>query len=196
MVFSHKQKLILFSAISLVVLILFTYLAVLPLFNKVRAISQEYLDSKNSLAEINQRESLFRELETDYQARQADLESIEGIFLSQKEIVGFISTLEELAAQSENVFEIKTAGLYIVTEENEQSFLTLRISLWGDFSSLLEILAGLEDSPYPPYRLIEIDNLTIRRVEKKDPLGIRAGLSALLEQGGLETIIGIKVYIQ
>ena len=192
---SRKQKLIIFSAVSLVVLILFVYLVAWPLFNKVKDISQEYLDSKKNLAEVDQRESLFRELETDYQAKQDDLESIEGIFLDQKDTVGFISTLEMIAAQTGNIFEIKTAGSYIAPNEDEESFLTLRISLWGDFSSLLEFLASIENSPYPPYRLIEIDSLTIGRLGERGSSAI-TDLSALLKQSDLETIIGIKIYIQ
>ena len=188
MILSRQQKLILLVAISLVLLVVFVRWAALPLVYKVKAASQEYLAGQESLAKLDQRELLFEELEKDYQAKQDDLADIEGIFLDSQEAVGFISTLETIAVQTGNVFEIKTAGSFIASNEDEESHLTLRISLWGDFSDILVFLANLEDSPYPPYRLIEIESLTMRRLDKQ---GLEQGTT-----GELEVIISIKIYTQ
>ncbi len=142
------------------------------------------LAGQESLARLDQREILFKELEKDYQEKQDALADIEGIFLKLQEAVGFISTLETIAAQTGNIFEIKTAGSFTASNENEESYLTLCISLWGNFSNILAFLANLEDSPYPPYRLIEIENLTMRRLDKQGA------------EGDLEVVISIKIYTQ
>lgn len=191
--FSRQQKLIIFLALSLVVLILFVRLVILPLVNKVRDASQEYLAGQASLVELSYKESLLKELEKDYQEKQADLAKIEGVFLGSNEAVGFISDLEKIAQQTGNIFEIKTAGTSESAEAG-QSFLTLRISLWGNFNNLLSFLASLEDSPYPPYRLVEIDSLNIRRIGETGPSGLNPALTSLLSEGDLETIIGLKIY--
>ncbi len=188
MILSRQQKLILLVAISLVALVVFVRWVIFPLFDRVRVASQEYLTGQESLAKLDQRELLFKELEEDYQARQDDLADIEGIFLDEQEAVGFISTLETIAAQTGNVFEIKTAGYFTASNQDEESYLTLRISLWGNFSNILTFLANLEDSPYPPYRLIEIENLTMRGLDKE---GLEQGVA-----GELEVVVSIKIYTQ
>jgi len=66
-------------------------------------------------------------------------------------------------------------------EENREKFLSLNISLRGDFKNLLLFLSNLEDSPYPPYRLLEIDKLSINRLDDE-------------EDYRLETNLRIKVY--
>lgn len=186
-----QKKLFGSLGISLLILILFIYLIAFPLIDKIKANSQEYLDNQSILTILHQKEALFKELEKTYQEREDDLLMIEDAFLKTEEAVGFISTLENIAKETGNVFEIKTVNSFTpLPDEEGDSFLVLRISLWGGFSNLLSFIASLEDSPYPPYRLIEVDSLNIKRLGKID----LANLSYNLKIGDLETIVGIKVY--
>ncbi|MBU2472626.1 hypothetical protein KKE74_01175 [Patescibacteria group bacterium] len=188
-----QKKLFGSLGISLLILILFIYLIAFPLIDKIKANSQEYLDNQSILTVLHQKETLFKELEKTYQEREDDLLMIEDAFLKTKEAVGFISTLENIAKETGNVFEIKTVNSFTpLPDEEGDSFLVLRISLWGGFSNLLSFIASLEDSPYPPYRLIGVDSLNIKRLGKID----LANLSYNLKIGDLETIVGIKVYTQ
>ncbi len=176
-----SKKLIGSSVIALIALSLFIWLAIFPLLGKIKELSQEYLDKQEILAQLDQREALFRDLENSYEDKKEELDNIEGTLLTESETVGFISTLEDIAYTTGNDFEIRTAKSF--SEEGEEKFLSLTISLWGDFESLLVFLANLEDSPYPPYRLLEIDSLSIQRLEGDD-----------VRDGDLETIVGIKIY--
>jgi hypothetical protein len=186
-----QKKLFGSLGISLVILAFFVWLAVLPLAEKIKQLSQEYLTNRETLAKLDQREFLFKDLERNYQERQGQLSVIKGTFLAQEETVGFISTLEEIAEKTGNIFEIKTAKSFTSSSgENGETFLSLRISLWGDFESLLLFLANLEDSPYPPYRLLEIDSLSISRLSGENIDKI----SSRLREGDLETVLGIKIY--
>lgn len=186
-----QKKLISSLGIGLVLLILFIYLIAFPLIVKIKNTSQEYLNNQRILTVLHQKEIRFKELEKTYQEREDDLLMIEDTFLETEEAVGFISTLENVAQETGNVFEIKTVNSFTpLPNEEGDSFLVLRISLWGDFSSLLSFIASLEDSPYPPYRLIEVDSLNIKRLGKLD----LANVSSNLGIGDLETIVGIKVY--
>lgn len=186
-----QKKLIGFLGIGLIILILFIWLIAFPLIAKIKSASQEYLTNQKTLTALHQKEILFKELEKTYQAREDDLLMIENTFLKTKDAIGFISTLEDIAQQTNNAFEIKTVDSFTpLPEEEGDSFLVLRISLWGDFSSLLYFIASLEDSPYPPYRLIEVDNLNIKRLEKVS----LANLDYNLKIGDIETIVGIKIY--
>jgi len=183
---NSQKKLIGSLGIALVILVLFVYFIIFPLVGKIKESSQKYLINQEILAQLDQKEFLFNDLGKSYQEKQDQLSMIEGTFLKQKETVGFISDLEEIAQRTGNVFEIKTAQSH--TPRDDQTggnFLSLNISLWGDFNGLLEFLANLEDSPYPPYRLLEIDSLSIHRLEGDD-----------VKDGDLETFLGIKIYIQ
>ncbi|MBU1291984.1 hypothetical protein KKH07_00625 [Patescibacteria group bacterium] len=181
-----QKKLIGSLGIALVVLVLFIYFVISPLIGKIKESSQEYLVNREILAQLDQKEFLFNDLGKSYQEKQDQLLMIEGTFLKQEETVGFISDLEKIAKQTGNIFEIKTAQSYIPSDDEiGGTFLSLNISLWGDFNDLLEFLANLEDSPYPPYRLLEIDSLSINRLEDDD-----------FNDGDLETILGIKIYTQ
>jgi len=186
-----QKKLISSLGIGLILLILFIYLIAFPLIDKIKTTSQEYLNNQRILTTLNQKEVLFKELEKTYQEREDDLLMIENIFIKTEEVVGLISTLEDIAQKTGNVFEIKTVNSFTpLPDEEGDSFIVLRISLWGDFSSLLSFIANLEDNPYPPYRLIEVDSLNIKRLGILD----LAYLSSNLKIGDLETIVGIKIY--
>ena len=190
MILSPQKKLILSFCSGLIVLLLFIWLAIYPLVDKVRTVSQEYLSNQEILNKLDQRESLAKELEESYQERKVDLEAIARVLLGSEEIVGFISNMETIAQKTDNYFEIKAVSPYTPLTEEEKAFLNFRIFLWGDFPGLLSFLANLEDSPYPPYRLVEIDNLTIRKLT-------RASLAQFdLKESDLETILDVKIYTQ
>ena len=186
-----QKKLISSLGIGLILLILFIYLIAFPLIIKIKTTSQEYLNNQMILTALHQKETLFRELEKTHQEREDDLLIIEDTFLKTEEAVGFILTLEDIAKQTGNTFEIKTVNSFTpLPDEEGDSFLVLRISLWGGFSNLLSFIASLEDSPYPPYRLIEVDSLNIKRLGKID----LANLNSNLKIGDIETIVGIKIF--
>lgn len=187
-----QKKLILFTCLGLISLFLLGWLGIFPLFNKIKGLSQEYLSNQEILIRLNQRESLAKELQNDYQEREADLTEIARVFLSSEEMVGFISNMETVAQRTDNFFEIKAISPYTPLTDKEKPFLNFQISLWGDFSSLLLFLANLENNPYPPYRLVEIENLIIRRLAAKDLVRF----DFPLEEGDLETILSIRIYTQ
>jgi len=187
-----QRKLILFTCLGLISLFLLGWLGIFPLFNKIKGLSQEYLSNQEILIRLNQRESLAKELQNDYQEREADLTEIARVFLSSEEMVGFISNMETVAQRTDNFFEIEAISPYIPLTDEERPFLNFQISLWGDFSSLLLFLANLENNPYPPYRLVEIENLIIRRLAAKDLVRF----DFPLEEGDLETILSIRIYTQ
>ena len=192
MMLSLQKKLILFLGLGLIGLFLFGWLGAFPLFNKIKDLSQEYLSNQEILIKLNQRESIAKELQSDYQEREADLIEIAKVFLSSEEVVGFISNMETVAEQTDNFFEIKAISPYIPLTGEERPFLNFQISLWGDFSSLLLFLANLENSPYPPYRLVEIESLAIKKMGERS----LDRFDFTLKEGDLETVLSVKIYTQ
>lgn len=180
MTLSPQRKLILSFFLGLIALTLFVWLVAYPLVDKIRTASQEYLSNQETLNKLDQRELLAKELEKSYQDRKTDLEAIAKAFLKPEETVGFISNLETIARETNNSFEIKAVSPSSPLTEEGNPSLNFRISLWGDFPDLLHFLANLENSPYPPYRLVEIKNLSVGK----------------LREGGLETVLDVKIYTQ
>lgn len=186
-----KKKIISFIAFGLAVLGLVFALIVYPLINKIAEASQKYRSNREILDSFNKRESLARELKKDFQQQQSNLSKIDGILLVPEETVGFISTLEAIAEETGNILEIKTASPSDSSDKTE-SFLFLRATIRGDFAGLLYFIAKIEDSPYPPYRLIKVDNLNIRKLTKID----LSRLESEIEERDLESNIEIKIYLQ
>lgn len=183
------KKIIFLAVSTLVVLGLIFALAVYPLINKIADSSQEYLSNKEILRGFDKKESLAKKLQKHLQENQNNLLRIDGALLGDEEIISFISTIEGIAAETGNAFEIKAANLSVLLDEKEP-FLSLRAVIQGDFSGLVNFIANLENSPYPPYRLTEIEGLNINRLSG-------ANLNYLnpeLEEGDLETNLEIKIY--
>lgn len=185
---SIQKKIIIGVSLSLLVLILYSVFGVFPFLKKISDLSGDYVESKKKVAELDKRRSLFKELEANYNKNKKSLLKIEGALLKQKETVGLVSTLENIAEQSGNEMQINRAQPYIPSEKEKDKlpYLDLAMELSGSFNSLLTFLAYLEDSPYPPYRLIEIENLQIHKIKKKE--------SEATGSDELKATLKIKVY--
>jgi len=57
---------------------------------------------------------------------------------------------------------------------------------------MLDFMSNLENNPYPPYRLIEIESLNIKRLGEKSLVRLERDLPI----GDLETVLEIKIYVQ
>jgi len=170
--FSAQKKIYFSFGGVLVILVLFVWLAYLPLIRRIKNLSQEYLDNQRVLSQLDQGRISFKELDREYSHDKDNLDLINNVFLKEDDAVDFIKTLEDLTQETGNTYEIKTVS-------SEDSSLMLRFSLLGDFSNILLFLAHLENTPYPPYRLIKVDNFSIDQMEES-----------------LEAIVGVKIYTQ
>lgn len=189
MIISAQKKILLHLIVVLAVLLALIWLAVVPLMMKIREASANYGRNKEILLKLDQQEILVKNIEMGYQDKREGLKNIEDIFLGPEETVGFIYALEKLAQETNNVFEIKTVSPFNPQKQEESAFIGFRISLWGDYNGLLRFVAGLENTPYPPYRLVEIEGLNVRRLS--DSLTKQ---DVVLSAGDIETVLNIKIF--
>ena len=191
--FLIQKKFLATLIICLIIIVFFVYLIIIPLIDKIKENSEEYLSNQEILNRLDKREYVYKKLQKSYDEKNSELLVTEKILISDEETVGFIFTLEKLAEQTNNIFEIKTVSSFSPSEKKEEiPFLSLKMSLLGDFSNMLAFLSHLENNPYPPYRLIEISGVNIKRLAEKDLVNSEESL--LL--GNLETVLDIKVYTQ
>ncbi len=175
-----------------VVVALAVWLLILPIIEAVEQASEGYRENQRIIQGLDQQIILSQQLKKNYLKKESQFRSIEQAFLPESETVGFITTLEQIARQTGNDFEIKTANTVVDQNNQDQAFLSLHILLQGDFNSLLEFLANLEDSPYPPYRLTQIDRISVQRIGER---GI-SSQEVLVGPNDLETVLGIKIYLE
>ena len=191
--FLIQRKFLATLIISLIVIIFFIYLIIFPLINKIEENSEEYLSNQEIINRLDKREYMYKKLQKSYDEKNSELLVTEKILINDEETAGFIFILEKLAEQTNNVFQIKTANSFSPSENKKEiPFLSLKISLLGDFSSMLDFLSNLENNPYTPYRLIEISEINIKRLVEKNLVNLEESFSL----GDLETILNIKVYTQ
>lgn len=191
--FFIQRKLLTASIICLIIFTFFIYLIIFPLIDKIKENSQEYLSNQEIINRLDKREYMYKKLQQSYDEKNSELLVTEKILINNKETAGLILALEKLAEQTNNILEIKTADSFSASEgKEEMPFLSLRISISGDFSNMLDFLSNLEGNPYPPYRLIEVSGLTIKRLEEKNLINSEESLLP----GDLETILNIKIYTQ
>lgn len=175
------------------IFILFIALVDYPLIRKIKSASQKYLSNRQALEELYYRERLAKEVEKEYAKKQTDLVELENAFLEFGDMVGFIKDLEEIAQDTNNIIEIQTISPFDASKDEEQQFLGFRLKLTGNFLGLIRFFANLEDTPYPPYRLIEIGDVNILRLQKAS---LASHFDPRISEGDLETSIDIKVYIK
>ena len=191
--FLIQKKFLATLIICLIIIVFFVYLIIIPLIDKIKENSEEYLSNQEILNRLDKREYVYKKLQKSYDEKNSELLVTEKILISDEETVGFIFTLEKLAEQTNNIFEIKTVSSFSPSEKKEEiPFLSLKMSLFGNFSNMLAFLSHLENNPYPPYRLIEISGVNIKKLAEKDLVNSEESL--LL--GNLETVLDIKVYTQ
>ena len=191
--FLIQKKFLATLIICLIIIVFFVYLIIIPLIDKIKENSEEYLSNQEILNRLDKREYVYKKLQKSYDEKNSELLVTEKILISDEETVGFIFTLEKLAEQTNNIFEIKTVSSFSPSEKKEEiPFLSLKMSLLGDFSTMLAFLSHLENNPYPPYSLIEISGVNIKKLAEKDLVNSEESL--LL--GSLETVLDIKVYTQ
>jgi len=191
--FFIQRKLLTISIICLIIFTFFIYLIIFPLVDKIKEKSEEYLSNQEIMDRLDRREHIYKKLQQSYDEKNSELLITKKILINDEETAGFIFVLEKLAEETNNIFEIKTANLFSPSEgKKEIPFLSLKISIFGNFSNMLDFLSNLEGNPYPPYRLIEVSELSIKRLEKKSLTNLEESLSV----GDLETILDIKVYTQ
>lgn len=192
MILPGQKKLFALTALGLMIFVLFVWFFIWPLINKIRTISQEYFFNQGILLGLSKRSLAAKDLEASYKEKRDDLSKIERAFLPREETVGFITTLESIAAQTNNIFEIQFSQPAAKDLKEKVSFLNFRISLKGGFNDLISFIAHLENNPYPPYRLIDLEDLNIRRLAENDSTVSDAGLTA----GNIQSVLNIKVYTE
>lgn len=136
---NSQIKIVITSAIVVIVLMLVGFFFVFPLLNKISDSSEDFLRTKNELVRVEQASEdlsrLTRELEN-----YKDLEgNIQKSLISQERLVSFFTLLEGMARQLTLNY-----NLQLITS-NDSSQMSFQINLSGSFNEVAAFISGLEN---------------------------------------------------
>ncbi|MCK4781781.1 hypothetical protein KAS79_02535 [Candidatus Parcubacteria bacterium] len=163
----NKDIIVLLGIIGVVILGLM-FLVILPLKDEIRESSEQFSEIKNNLALLEVKTENIEEIKQDYQSFRTDSDKINKLFIDFDAPLEFIRFLEKNAEDSGLLIKISSVS----SMENEADFwpsLIFQMTLDGSSSDFLRYIQKIENSPY----LIEITNLSVRKVENK----VKANLS-------------------
>ena len=91
---------------------------------------------------------------------ETNLTETEKSFLRSNELVNFIASLEKVAGDNKSLFKIQA----ISAPDKDKQYFSFNINTTGYFPDFLKFIFAIENIPASTYRLIEIKNLTIKRI--------------------------------
>jgi len=181
---SSLKKIYLIGTIAILIFLVVIFFVILPLINKIRILSEEYMTGQTELTQIQEKEINLKKQKEIFEKTKLKISKVENSFLKLEDLVNFIISLEKTAKTQNTQFEIKA----ISPPDKDKEYFTFAIILKSDFPDLLRFIFALENIPQEPYRLIEIKSITIKGLKLSETEGGRAKEV----EGNLE----MKVYAQ
>lgn len=157
---SFQGKLHLIRIILMIGLILVVFSSLFPLLERIKIISDKYIEGMNTLSKIDKKIEMRVSKENDLEKARIDFSKIDKASLSaeQEKIAEFISSIEGLAQKTNVSFKIKSA----VSPADNKPYFAFQVLLGGSFSDILHFIAALSDNPEGFYRLIEIRRVVMQ----------------------------------
>lgn len=196
---SAHKKIAIMITLCVVFLLLFIFLVTLPTIDKVKKLSEEYLTNKERISRLDNRDNIISALKEDFKKNQSAAAKIDGAFLDPEEAIGFIYDLEKIAEQTNNEFEIQ--NIYTKQEavsmepalESQETIIPsidFQVAVKGSYTNLLRFVANLEDTPYPPYRLIEIESFVVNNIKS----GSQFDADQPYGSNDVRSVLNVKIY--
>lgn len=168
---------------------------VLYLFLNITEVSSDYVESQKELLTLQKKGVLIKEFETELESIKSDWPKIEEAFLQEKDILGFVETMEKLAETTKNRHSINIIGTPPAKAapgeakaDETPPFFVFRINLWGSLSSVFDFLNYLENQPI----YLSVEDIQLVRSE-----GGLAGFDKTavpLAPGDVSAVLTVKVF--
>ncbi|MEA3344145.1 MAG: hypothetical protein U9Q16_00455 [Patescibacteria group bacterium] len=148
---------------GIIILILAIFMASF-LFARIKKNSEEFIDIRAKIHLSEKQIGKFQEHKDNYEKLTPNLEKIDKLFVNTDVPLNLIKFFEEMAEDTELSIEISP----FVPKQYETdvwNFVGFKMFLTGSLSGFSKFLEKTEAAPY----LIEIQNLKIRNITKRDP---------------------------
>ena len=152
------------SLIALALIFLFLiFFLIFPLFSEIKKNSQELIVQKEALSSFEAKIESLIGFKAEHEEIKLSLEKISDLFVDSKAPVDFIAFLEREAESCGVKIKISSVVPLVIKEDPWPSF-SFGVMTTSSPSQFFKFFQKLEFSPY----LIEIENLSIKRLDEKD----------------------------
>jgi hypothetical protein len=156
--FSGKKN-ILFTTFVLIIFVLLIF-TIWFIFLKIREESNNLFEEKNRIIILEEQNKEIENFKPEYDNYLLNFKEIEEMFVDPKNPLSFIEFLEKTSFSANVNLEISPLSF---STEGALKYVTVKLSVKGDFNDLLNFLENMENGNY----LISIDNLIISNYEEK-----------------------------
>lgn len=155
-----KEKTIIFSLISLVIILVFVVFGIYPQLKGIKKSSEELIDVKKELISFQNKVKELERFPKIYQELEPDLKKIDSLFVDPEVPIDLIKFWETTAQTS--ILSIEISPAIIKPQEDDLwKSMGFQMVLIGPFPNFLRFLEKIETAPY----LIEVQNLVINKTE-------------------------------
>lgn len=130
-------------AIALTIALLF--FLIYPLYTKNVELKESIYGKRVQLASFQQQRENIEQTRKEYNSIKADIDSISKIFIDEENVLGLISSLEEIAI-SKDIIQSISLGTFTTNGSTRE--LNFKIIVQGSWASTLAYIATLEQLDY------------------------------------------------
>ncbi len=160
------------------------------LTSEIVSASKQIVGKETSINDIYQSWQQLSYGQKELQQMETDIAKIDGAFVSLKQPIEFIQTLEDFAKKSGSLYEINL--LPAMAEEEKANTLSLQIYLAGNFDSLMHFLVYLENMPY--YVMLDSVKISAINLGSKPRDAWSEEEWKAIGPGGVFSVINLKAF--
>jgi Na+-transporting methylmalonyl-CoA/oxaloacetate decarboxylase gamma subunit len=184
-----KQKIYLVLTGIIILFLVIIFLVVPFLIGKIGKAASNLALQKEELEKIQGEQKDVLKWKKDYQEDRSEVDKIINGFITKEGAIDFIVSLEKIAQETGNRYEIKvvekpTSSNQSADKSELLSFVDFHISLWGGFPNLLRFMVYLDNLSYAK----EIQGLQIQGIVADDA-------TKGVKMGDVSSVIGIRAYL-
>lgn len=188
---SPKTKLYMTLFAVIFIFLALAFGAILPLIRRISAISEKFSDTRQQIANIEEKRSQILKLEKEYEAIKDSISLINRSLGDSSNFLDILIRLEQTAGQTGNKYEIAIVEDSASAKKPEQSaepkkYLTFKTVIYGSFANSMSFINHLENADfYASIEKIEMTKLDKLTVDQSS-LGVK--------EGDIKTSMEIKIF--
>lgn len=164
---------------------------IFPLIKKISAISEEFTNTRQQIADIGEKRSQILKLEKEYGAIKDSVSSINSALADSSDFLSTLVKLEQMAGQAGNKYEISIIEDSAAAKKTEQAaepkkYLAFKTNIYGSFANSISFVNNLESADFyasiEKIEMVKLDKLTLDQIS----LGAK--------EGDIKTSMEIKIF--
>lgn len=185
---ANSPKTNLYTTLFIVIIIFLALIlgAILPLIKKVSAISEKFSDTRQQIANIEEKRSQILKLEKEYETIKDSVSSIDKALADSSDFLDILVRLEQIAGQTGNKYEIAIIEDTAASKTESKKYLTFKTIIYGSFANSMSFINRLENADF----YANIEKIEMTKLDKLTTDQIALGA----KEGDIKTSMEIKIF--